>query len=147
MKTELNTKLVAILCTAMATGLGAIVKGENALIDSLIKAWSDFLASKDGTEEHWTYFDEEGFPKRHGVLEFREAVKAAAERGGYCPKYVCSFLRSVDVCFELRKSAPKTGRKVTVKFSDAQLAEIEKVALNCSMTRDSIKALIATLRK
>lgn len=145
MKTELNTKLVAILVTAMNAGLTAIVKGENLLITALEKAWHDFMSSKDGGAEHWSYFAEDGSVKRHGVLEFREAVKAAAERGGYCPKYVCSFLRSVDPCFELRKSAPKTGRVAKVKFSDAQLESVGKAALAISLTKAQVKELLAAL--
>ena len=145
MKTELNTKLVAILSTAMTAGLKAIVKGENTLIAALEKAWGDFITSKDGSDEHWTYFDESGAPKRHGVLEFREAVKAAAEKGGYNPMYVAGFLPSVDHCFVMRVRKAGEKRPGKVKFSEAQLESVTKAALSLSLSRAQVKQLIAAL--
>ena len=144
----MNTKLVAILTAAMASGLGAIVKAENVLITALEKAWHDFITSKDGSAEHWTYFDESGAVKRHGVMEFRDAVKVAAERGGYHPMYVASFLPSVDPAFVLRKrekNSSKVGTVKKVKFSEGQLAKIEAVSKKLSLTKESIKALLAEL--
>lgn len=145
-KNAVNAKLVAILCTAMDAGLNAIVKGENILITALEKAWGEFMSSKDGSEEHWTYFNEDGTPKRHGVLEFRAAVKVAAEKGGYHPQYVASFLPSVDPCFVLRVRAAGEKREVKVRFSDRQLASVEKTALSLSLSKAQVKALLAALK-
>lgn len=144
--TTVNAKLVSILCAAMDAGLGAIIKGENILITALEKAWHDFITSKDGGEEHWTYFNEEGTPKRHGASEFRAAVKAAAEKGGYNPMYVASFLPSIDPCFVMRVRAAGEKRVVKVKFSDAQLASVEKTALAMDLTRAQVKALLTALK-
>jgi hypothetical protein len=141
-----NAKLVAILTAAMVPGLDAIVKGENLLIVALEKAWHDFMATKDGSDEHSTYFNEDGTPKRHGVLEFRNAVKAAAEKGGYHPMYVASFLVSVDPCFVLRVRAAGEKRKVKVKFSEAQLESVAKAALGLSLSKAQVKALVAALK-
>ena len=144
--TAVNAKLVSILCAVMVPGLEAIVKGENLLIVALEKAWHDFMATKDGSDEHWTYFNEDGTAKQHGAKEFRAAVKVAAEKGGWHPMYVAGFLPSIDPAFVMRVRAAGGKRKVKVKFSEAQLEKVGEIALKFSLTRAQVKQLIADLK-
>ena len=146
MKDTLNTALVKSLASLITGHLAAIDKEERKLVKVLASAWSAFITGKDGSAEHWTYFNEDGSVKRHGVVEFRNAALAAAEKGGYSRTYMSEIVREVSEDFQLRKSAPKTGRKKNgVKFSKEQLASVEKAALQVSLSREAIKKLLAAL--
>lgn len=144
MKTELNVRLVAILSTAMASGLAAIHREERKLVNVIADAWNTFITSKDGSDEHWSYFAEDGSVKRHGVLEFRNAALAAGEKGGYSRTYISDLLRDVSDDFILRASAPRP-RASKVKFSEAQLESVGKAALQISLSKAQIKELLAAL--
>lgn len=144
MKTELNTKLVAILSNAMSTGLAAIHREERKLVNVIADAWTTFITSKDGSDEHWSYFAEDGSVKRHGVLEFRNAALAAGEKGGYSRTYISDLLRDVSDDFILRASASRP-RASKVKFSEAQLESVGKAALQISLSKAQIKELLAAL--
>ncbi len=151
MKTELNTKLVAILSTAMASGLAAIHREERKLVNVIADAWHTFITSKDGSDEHWSYFAEDGSVKRHGVLEFRNAALAAGEKGGYSRTYISDLLRDVSDDFVLRASAPrpraskKDAPADKEKFSKEQLENVTKLCLTKGLTKKDVKEILAAL--
>jgi nitrogenase molybdenum-iron protein alpha/beta subunit len=144
MKNEINSALVKTLAALITGQLAVIDKEERKLVNILGEAWLSFIVSKDGGEEHWTYYNEDGSVKRHGVLEFRNAALAAAEKGGYSRTYMSDILRDVSDDFVLRKSAPRP-RKAKVKFSEAQLESVGKAALAISLTKTQVKELLAAL--
>lgn len=147
MKQQINKALVASLAAAMSDSLAGIHKEELRLVGVLRKAWEEFLGAHDGADDHWDYFDETGAPLRKRVIEFRDAVKAAAEKGGYNGQYVAGFLKShVDAeNFTLRKREGGVPRKATVKFSESQLEKIAEVGTKLALTKAQVKELLAAL--
>jgi len=148
MKTEIviDKAILANLCSVMNASMDAFVRLENKWIVTLGKVWNAFLSSKDGGVNHWTYFDEGGFATKGAAREFRAYVKLAAEKGGWNPVYVASFLPSVDELFVMRKREAGEKRTVKVKFSDAQIAAVKKMAKACDLSKEDIKKLIVAMR-